>query len=91
MNEIRNAISIPLVMHGGTGVSDEDIKKCISNGIAKLNINTELQVEWTKAVREYLDNDKQVYDPRKIISSGEKAIKEVIRNKTNLLNSNNRI
>jgi fructose-bisphosphate aldolase class II len=91
MKEVREAINIPLVLHGGTGIADEDIKKSIENGICKVNINTELQVEWAKAVREFLEKDKQVYDPRKIISSGEKGIKSVVENKIGLLNSNNRI
>lgn len=78
MQEINNNLPIPLVLHGGTGIPDAKIKKAISSGISKININTELQSVWSKAVRNYLKENESVYDPRKIISSGEKAIKEKV-------------
>ncbi len=81
MKEIKEAINIPLVLHGGTGIFDYQIKKAIDNGIAKININTELQVAWNEKVRCYLKENKDVYDPRKIIGSGQFAIKEKIREK----------
>lgn len=87
MKEINDSIDIPLVLHGGTGIDDEKIMESIKNGISKININTELQIVWSNAVRKYLDENKEIYDPRKIISSGEKAIKEVIKNKIILFNS----
>lgn len=87
MNKINNNIDIPLVLHGGTGIDDEKIKLAIINGISKININTELQVAWSKAVRSFLLSNNEVYDPRKIISSGEKALKEVIKNKVILFGS----
>lgn len=90
MEEIVSSTNVPLVLHGGTGISDEDIKKSIECGISKININTELQYVWNKAVREYISNNIDVYDPRKIISSGEKSIKEVVKNKINLFGSNNK-
>lgn len=85
MQQISQKVKIPLVLHGGTGINEEKIKKAISCGIAKLNINTELQVAWSNAIRKYLDENKDIYDPRKIIQSGENAIKEVIENKLHLL------
>lgn len=81
MKELDEALPIPLVLHGGTGIEKEKIEKAISCGITKININTELQVAWATAVRKYLKNNEVVYDPRKVISSGEQAIKEVIRKK----------
>lgn len=91
MKQISNKLNIPLVLHGGTGIPDEDIKKAISCGISKININTELQVEWTKAVREYLKDNKEVYDPRKVIGAGEKNIKNSVFDKLHLLGSCNKI
>ena len=91
MLEIANKTSLPLVLHGGTGIPDELIKKALSCGICKLNINTELQIVWSKEVRNYLNNNVDVYDPRKIIKSGELAIKEAIKQKLILLNSINRV
>lgn len=87
MKKINETIDIPLVLHGGTGIDDEKIKKAIENGISKININTELQIEWSKAVRKYLYENKEVYDPRKIISSGEKSIKKVVKDKITLFRS----
>ncbi len=78
MELINNNLQVPLVLHGGTGIPTDKIKLAIKKGISKININTELQYVWSKAVREYLSNNKDVYDPRKIISSGEQAIKERI-------------
>lgn len=78
MKIINETLPIPLVLHGGTGIPDHDIKKAITSGIAKININTDLQSVWTKSVRNFLEADEKVYDPRKVIGSGEKAIKQRI-------------
>lgn len=89
--EISKSLNIPLVLHGGTGISDEDIKKIIECGISKININTELQVVWSNSIKEYLKNNNHVYDPRKIISSGEENMKKAISDKLHLVDSCNRI
>ena len=78
MELINKSLPVPLVLHGGTGISDDKIRMAISKGISKININTELQSVWSKAVRKYLLENEDVYDPRKIISSGESAMKERI-------------
>ncbi len=78
MEIINNNIDIPLVLHGGTGIPDDKIKKAINCGISKININTDLQAVWAKAVREFLNENKEAYDPRKVIGSGEKAMKQRI-------------
>ena len=79
MHIINEKLPIPLVLHGGTGIPADKIEKAITNGISKININTDLQVAWSKKVREKLATDSEVYDPRKIIGSGEEAIKERIK------------
>lgn len=84
MEQISNQCNIPLVLHGGSGISDEKIRKSISCGICKININTELQQVWAQAVRDKLNLDQEVYDPRKIIGSGEKEIKKLIDIKVGL-------
>lgn len=78
MMQINETCKIPLVLHGGTGIPYEMIEKAIKCGIAKVNINTELQYVWSLAVRNFLETNKEVYDPRKIIGSGEKAIKSKV-------------
>lgn len=85
MEEIKNVTGLPLVLHGGTGIYDEQIRKAIECGICKLNINTELQQAWTAGVREKLNNDAEVYDPRKVIKAGEANIKVAIKAKLELL------
>ena len=84
MKLINETLSIPLVLHGGSGIPDDKIEKAIACGTSKINVNTELQVAWSEAVRRFLnENDKQ-YDPRKVIGSGEQAMKEKIREKVQL-------
>ncbi len=78
IKEISDSTNVPLVLHGGTGIPEETLHKSINLGIAKLNINTALQVAWAKAVRIYLNENSEIYDPRKVIGAGEKAIKEVV-------------
>lgn len=84
MKKISENVSIPLVLHGGTGIPDNLIQEAIKNGINKININTELQIAWANEVRKFLKENETVYDPRKVISSGEKAIKNVVKEKTKL-------
>ena len=79
MKIINDNLPIPLVLHGGTGIPNEKIEKAIENGISKININTDLQVVWSNTVRNKIKNDDKVYDPRKIIGSGEEAIKSRIK------------
>ncbi|MHA3224573.1 class II fructose-1,6-bisphosphate aldolase [Globicatella sulfidifaciens] len=74
MLAISEATGTPLVLHGGSGIPDYQIKKAIERGHAKINVNTELQQQWTKAVREKLNSDDKVYDPRKVIAPGKEAI-----------------
>ncbi len=90
MNQIFNATNLPLVLHGGTGLNDEIIKKSISLGICKININTEFQVAWNNEVRKFIENNPNEYDPRKVISSGAAAIRDVAIQKIRLLGSNNK-
>lgn len=78
MRRINETLPIPLVLHGGTGIPNYDIEKAIECGIAKININTDLQAVWSKAVRNFLLKDEKVYDPRKVIGSGEDSIKQRI-------------
>lgn len=91
MIKIKELTNLPLVLHGGSGIPDELIEKGVNCGICKLNINTDLQIVWAKAVRTYLNENETVYDPRKIIKAGEKALKEKVSEKIHLLKSNNRI
>lgn len=81
MKIINDALPIPLVLHGGSGIPDDKIIKAIESGISKINVNTELQDAWSKGLRKFLIEDENAYDPRKIIGSGERAMKEKIKEK----------
>ena len=87
MKIINETLPIPLVLHGGSGIPDDKIKKAIECGTSKINVNTELQDAWARAVREFISNNKEAYDPRKLIGSGEKAIKDKIKEKVTLFNT----
>lgn len=87
LGEISKKSKIPLALHGASGLNDNKIKTAVFCGVSKININTDLQIVWTKEVRKYLRKNRKEYDPRKIISSGEKAIKKLVHDKNRLLGS----
>ncbi|MEG2311333.1 MAG: class II fructose-bisphosphate aldolase, partial [Bacilli bacterium] len=90
MKEIKQKTKLPLVLHGGTGIPDDLIKKAINNGICKININTELQIVWSNEIKKFISNNDKIYDPRKIISSGQQEIKKVVKAKIILFGSQNK-
>ena len=81
MEEIAGLVKIPLVLHGGSGIPDFQIRKAIECGTCKINVNTECQQAWTKIVREVVAANATVYDPRKIIGPGKEGIKAVVKAK----------
>ena len=87
MQAISDATGTPLVLHGGSGIPDYQIKKAIERGHAKINVNTELQQQWTKAVREKLNSDDKVYDPRKVIAPGKEAIVKITKETMDMFGS----
>jgi fructose-bisphosphate aldolase class II len=108
LKSIRNKISIPLVLHGASGVPswivekatkygaewsgakgipDEHIKKAVSLGIAKINIDTDLRLAFTASVREVLTTSPAVYDPRKIVGPAKENMKKVVKEKMHLFGS----
>ncbi|MBR2949113.1 MAG: class II fructose-1,6-bisphosphate aldolase [Lachnospiraceae bacterium] len=82
---------LPLVLHGGTGIPAEMIKKAISLGVAKINVNTECQLAFAAATREYIEAGKDQqgkgYDPRKLLAPGFEAIKATVKEKMELFGS----
>lgn len=90
MEEISSQSDLPLVLHGGTGIPLKDIQRAISLGTAKINVNTENQIAGTKAVREVLANDTEVYDPRKYLAPMKDAIKEAVITKMREFGSSNK-
>ena len=85
---------MPLVLHGGTGIPEDMIKKAISLGVSKINVNTECQLSFAAATREYIEAGKDQqgkgYDPRKLLAPGAEAIKETVKEKMELFGSVNK-
>ncbi|MDO1605202.1 class II fructose-1,6-bisphosphate aldolase [Lactobacillus sp. YT155] len=83
--ELAKEIDTPLVLHGGSGIPKEQIVKAISMGIAKVNVNTEQQIAWSEAVKEYYaaGNDKKEkgFDPRKVLAPGTQAIQDTVESR----------
>ncbi len=82
---------LPLVLHGGTGIPADMVKKAIDLGVAKINVNTECQIAFTAAVRKYIEEGKDLegkgFDPRKVLKPGVEGIKSVVREKIQLFGS----
>lgn len=89
IEEVTKAIPVPVVLHGGSGVPDEMIQRAIKAGVGKINVNTENQVACTQAIRDVLNKDSEVIDPRKYLTPGRDAMIEVIRSKMQLFGSSN--
>jgi fructose-bisphosphate aldolase class II len=85
--EITAATDVPLVLHGASGVGDESIRKAVSLGICKINIDTELRQAFTKAVQEVVHTSPKEFDPRKLLGPAREAMKEVVRYKMRLFGS----
>lgn len=82
---------MPLVLHGGTGIPEDMIKKAISLGVAKINVNTECQLSFADATRKYIEAGKDQqgkgFDPRKLLAPGAEAIKATVKEKMELFGS----
>ena len=90
MKEISELTHKPLVLHGGSGIPEHQIKKAIEFGHSKINVNTECQQVFTAAVREKLATDANVYDPRKVIGPGKEAIVKVVKERMQIFGSSNK-
>lgn len=88
LSEIRKKVKIPLVLHGASGVSVEDVRRCISLGISKVNIATELKIPFSREVRKYLMDNLEENDPRKYMSKAREEMKKVVIEKIKMCMSN---
>ncbi len=92
LSNISDAVgAMPLVLHGGTGIPDEQITRAISLGVSKINVNTECQLVFAAATREYVEAGKDLqgkgFDPRKLLAPGTQAIKDKVKEKMILFGS----
>ena len=91
ISEVASRLEVPIVLHGGSGVPDDTIRKAINHGVVKVNVNTENQIASTATIRQILAAKPELIDPRKYLGPGREAIKEVVKTKIRLFGSNNRV
>lgn len=88
LTEIKNAVKKPIVLHGGSGVPDDQIKEAIKRGVAKINVDTELRCSFIGGVQAHWDKKRDDYVLADVMNSGIAAMKEVVRHKIRLFGSN---
>lgn len=81
LSEIRKIVSIPLVLHGASGITDEEVADCVKRGICKVNFATELRAAYTRAVRKLLTEKQEVIDPKVMGKTGMDAVTELVKNR----------
>lgn len=87
LKEIREAVDIPLVLHGASGIPAEDIKKAVSIGITKINIDTEIRDAFKRGVCTFIEENPDIFDPRKILRPAIEKMKEIVETKIDLFGS----
>ncbi|ABS42365.1 tagatose bisphosphate family class II aldolase [Clostridium botulinum] len=88
LREIREKVSVPLVLHGASDVPDKLVKKAISLGICKVNVATDLKIPFSDAVKKYFNENPKANDPRKYMTPGKEVMREVVRHKIMVCGSN---
>lgn len=81
LEKIKNLVDIPLILHGASGISKEDVQKCISLGCAKVNVSTELKIPFSDALRNYLIEHPEETDTRRYMGPAKEAMKKVAKEK----------
>ncbi len=81
LSEIRSLVEIPLVLHGASGLSDEEVRECVKRGICKVNFATELRVAYTNAVKHLLQEKPETFDPKAFGAAAIPAVKELVKSR----------
>lgn len=87
ISRLRTKIDVPMVLHGASGLSDEDVQECIKRGICKVNFATELRIAYTNAVQEYLSKNPKTIDPKKFGAVAREAVKALVVERIKVLGS----
>ena len=87
LSQIREVVSIPLVLHGTSGIPDEDVKECIRRGICKVNYATDLRIAFTEGVKEVLAAKPDTIDPKKYNAVGREKVKEYVKGRIKVVGS----
>ncbi|MFV0447033.1 MAG: tagatose bisphosphate family class II aldolase [Vibrio sp.] len=91
LEQIRAVVDIPLVLHGASGVPDEMVRRCIELGVCKVNVATELKIAFSNAVKQYFAENPDANDPRKYITPGKAAMKQVVTDKIYMCGSEGKL
>lgn len=87
LSEIREVVTIPLVLHGTSGVPDDAVRECIRRGICKVNYATDLRIAFSKGVKAYLKENPDVFDPKKYGAAGREEVKQYVMDKIRVCQS----
>ena len=87
VSRIAELVGIPLVLHGTSGVPDDTVRECIARGMCKVNYATDLRIAFTEGVKEYLQKDPKVYDPKKYGAAGREKVKQYVMQKIKVCGS----
>lgn len=87
VDEIKEAVDVPLVLHGGSGISEEDFKKGIVAGISQIHVSTELRIAYRKSIEESIESDPEQIAPYKIMKPVIESVQEVVEKKLKLFNN----
>lgn len=90
LKEIKKVVSVPLVLHGASGIPDNLVREAISAGISKVNFATELRVAYSDAIKDTLKNNSEVFDPKVYGKAGKENVKNLVKNKITVCNSQNK-
>ncbi len=91
LSEIKKVVSIPLVLHGASGLSDEDIKDCIRRGICKVNFATELRVAYTAGIKGLLKDKPDTFDPKSLGKAGMEKLKDLVKSRILVCGCDNKV
>jgi tagatose 1,6-diphosphate aldolase GatY/KbaY len=90
LSEIKNLVSIPLILHGASGLSNQEIQDCISRGICKVNFATELRIAFSEGVKKLLSEVPDTFDPKAYGKVGKENVKQIVKNRIIVCGCNNR-
>ena len=91
LSKINNIVEIPLVLHGASGIPDNDLEKCVNLGISKCNFATELRIAYTNAIKQELNKKELCLDPREFLAYAKMEVKEVCKSKIKILGCEKRV
>lgn len=90
LTQIRKVVSIPLVLHGASGLSDEDVRDCVKRGICKVNFATELRVAYTDGIKELLKEKPETFDPKNFGKAGMEKVTNLVKNRMKVCGCDNK-